>query len=326
MKIIQPIAIEPGAPLLEYGSLSLDFRAQAYVTADPRGDPTVVLETNVPETDAALWSAGTYATGVQKIFGHRIYEVIAAPSTTAQPDIGAAAEPATWLDLGPANRWKAFDGRISSETANPGTIVYRIAPGTVVNAIAFFGLYGSDMMVTMTDPIAGQVYSVSMDLQDNSGIVDYYNYFFDEIVLRPDVLLVDLPAYGQAEIEITIAAGVEDARVGEIVLGKLKQIGEANFGTSVGIQSYSKKDRDEFGSFVIVPRAFNDRADYDVTIETSKVYAAKKLLTAIRDTPTVFIGDENRLETVVYGFFKDFSIVLSNSANSACSIQVEGLT
>jgi hypothetical protein len=51
----------------------------------------------------------------------------------------------------------------------------------------------------------------------------------------------------------------------------------------------------------------------------------QKVLADIRTTATVFVGDPNRPETVVYGFYKQFNIVLSTPSISDCSIEVEGL-
>jgi hypothetical protein len=55
------------------------------------------------------------------------------------------------------------------------------------------------------------------------------------------------------------------------------------------------------------------------------VSAVQKLLADIRTTPTVFIGEDDKPETVVYGFYKQFNIVISTPSISDCSIEVEGL-
>jgi hypothetical protein len=325
MRIIQPIAIEPGTPLLEYGSLSLDFLAQQYVVADPIGDPTVLIATNVPEDDAAPWAAGSYSSGNTVLFDHQVYEALA--TTSAQPDIGAAADPPSWLLLGAANRWKMFDGIISNQTEQLGIISVSIRPGTPVNALALFGVNGSELSVRVTDPVAGIVYDETRPLQDNSAITNLYAYFFEDIVPIRDVVVLDLPSYRNATIDITIVAGADVARCGELVLGRQREIGRAAFGLSHGIDSYSKVQRNEdFGDITIVKRAYSKRCDYDVILQTNRVDAVQDLLASIRDTPIVYIGDRNRRSTIVYGFFRTFTIVLSNPATSTCSIEVEGLT
>lgn len=323
MRIIEPIAIDPGTPLLEYGSLSLDFIEQVYAVADPLGDPTALINTNVPEDDYDVWAAGSFDEGDRVLFEHKVYEALS--TTTAQPDVGAVADPPSWLCVGVANRWKMFDEIISTQTTNPAIISVTIDPGAIVNALALFGLSGSEVTVTMNDSVEGVVFNETRPLQDNTAVTNWYGYFFEEIVQIEEAVFLDLPSYGTATVDISIVAGSETAKCGELVLGKQRELGVANFGTSVGIQSYSVKTTDDFGNTVITPRAFAKRADYDVSIDTNKIAGVQKLLASIRDVPIVYIGDEDRPETIVYGFYRNFDIVLSTPSISDCSLEVEGL-
>lgn len=284
----------------------------------------MLTASNVPETDAPAWTAGTYTLGTQRIYDHRVYEVIVS-STTARPDIGAVAIPPSWLDLGATNRFKMFDEIISTQTVKNLEIDVDITPAAIVNSAAFFGMFGNSITLTMTDPIDGVVFTETRSLQDNTLIIDWYPYFFEEIAYLSDTVFLNLPAYGSATLNAVIDGGAGDAKVGEVVIGKQRRIGVTNFGSSVSILDYSVKSTDDFGNTVIVQRAYSKRADYDVTVNTSSVAAVQKALADIRTTPTVFVGDENRPETVVYGFYKQFNIVLSTPSISDCSIEVEGL-
>ncbi|MBD3762472.1 hypothetical protein [Rhizorhabdus sp.] len=291
------------------------------------GVDTILTSTNVLENDATVWSAGTINLGQQRMYNHRLYQVIANPSTTDQPDVGAAkAVSPTWLDLGAVNRWKMFDALIASQTTRSGNIAVTITPGAWITGLALFGLEGTSLTITMTDPIEGVVYNRTVSLIDNSMVVDWWTYFTEPIVQLSTVVLLDLPAYMNAVLSITVDAGAGTAKIGDLVIGSPRVIGEALFGTGIGIDSYSLKTRDDFGNLTIIPRAYSDRVDFDVIIPTPQVYRAKRLLTDLRDTPCVYIGDSNRLETIVYGFFKTFNIVLEDNGDSSCSIEVEGLT
>lgn len=287
--------------------------------------PAKLTSSNVPETDAPAWSSVTnYHPPDQVIYDHRVYECLL-NNTNLTPTAGVLTDPPHWLDLGATNRYKMFDQVISTQTARTGTIEVGIDPGTFVNAIAFFGLAGTEISVSMTDPVEGLVYDETRSLQDNTLIDSWYSYFFEEITYRSDMVFADLPNYMDGTLSFTIDAGLSQAKCGEVVMGRQKKIGVANFGTGVSIQDYSRKDRDAFGNTIITPRAFSKRADYDVTIETKYAASVQKTLAELRTTPTVYVGDPNRPETVVYGFFKSFTIVLSNPSISECSIDVEGL-
>jgi len=291
--------------------------------------PLPITSANLTASNVTIaetaWTAGTYTTGTQRYVGTTLYEVIASPSTSDSPTAGIIATPPTWKTIGAIGRYKMFDNVISTQTTRTGTIVVTVDPSQVINAAAFFGLSGNTINVTVNDPTEGQVYNETKTLQDNTLITDWYAYFFESVYQLTDAVFTDLPSYLNATITVTIDAGAAAAKCGEMVIGRQSLLGVSNFGTSVSIQDYSIKTTDEFGNVIIQERAYSKRADYDVTVETSRVATVQKLLADIRTTPTVFIGEEDKPETVVYGFYKSFNIVISTPSISDCSIEVEGL-
>lgn len=283
-----------------------------------------LFSSNVTETEHPLWSAGSYTVGQLVIFGHRIYEALS--TTSAQPDVGAVAVPPTWLDLGPTNLYRMFDEGYATQTSNPGTVEARIRPGVVINAVALLNCMGNSATVEVIDPVDGVVYSETKPLQDNTLVGDWYAYFYEPIASKADIAFLNLPNYGSADINILVDAGAGTAAIGSVVQGRQRIIGVANYGTSVGITDYSRKERDDFGNFVIVPRGFAKRAEYDVTVESAQIGMVQRALSNLLTTAAVYIADTEREETIVYGFFKDFNIVIATPSISSCSIQVEGLT
>ena len=283
----------------------------------------MVTASNVTITDT-LWTAGTYTLNTQRYVGTRLYKVIVA-STTDNPTVGVTLTPPSWQDIGAINRFKMFDQVVNTQTTRTGLIDVSILPGTIINALAMFDLNGVTTTITMTDPVEGVVFTETKSLQDNTIIIDWYSYFFESITTVSDVVFLGLPAYGGATIRIQVNAGAATAAIGEVVIGRQRNLGVTNFGTSVSILDYSRKETDAFGNTIVETRPFSKRADFDVTVETGSVAAVQKALASIRTTPTVFIGDEDRAETIVYGFYRGFNIIISTPSISDCSIEVEGL-
>ena len=281
---------------------------------------------NVPENDFPAWTAGTYTLGTRRIYANKIYEVIAS-STTDRPDVGAAALNPTWLFVSATNRYKMFDVSVGSGTVNAGTIDVRVTPATVCNAVVLFEVDGSSAQLIVRD--AGNVirYNETRSLADFSAINGYFNYFFAPITETgaSEVAFLDIPNYSGASFQLIVDAGGGNASCGEMVVGQQTALAVTNFGTSVGIKDYSVKNIDDFGNVTIIQRAYSKRADYDVTVETSDVSAFTRFLASVRTTPVVYIGDESRSETIVLGYYRDFSIVLSGPSISECSLSVEGL-
>lgn len=287
----------------------------------------VLDSSNVTENDFAEWAVGTtYADGDKVIVlsTHRIYESLVGSNTGNDP---TTDDGTNWLDISATNRWKAFDQTITDQTTNTTSITYTFDPQALTNAIAFFNLDGIEVEVTMTDPTEGVVYDNTVSLVDNGAVDNWYGYFFEPIVRRSEIVLLDLPNYVSATIDVSINANTgDDAKVGQIVFGSQKTLGLTTYGTSLGIQDYSTKDTDAFGNVVITERRFAQLVDYDVKMATSTVRDVQKTLASYRATPLVYTGtDDGTYGDLVYGYYRSFGINISTPSYSDATIEVEGL-
>jgi hypothetical protein len=287
---------------------------------------STLTASNVAETDYPAWTAGTYTVGNRVIYDHKIYEVVAT-STTDRPDLGAAAVPATWLFVSPTNRYKMFDIALGSGTVNSGSINVTVTPTTVCNSVVLFNVDGATAQLIVRTSGGTIVYDQTVSLADYGDLNSYFNYYFLPIAETgaSELAFIDIPNYSGASFQLIIDAGGGTATCGEMIIGQKSALAVTNFGTSVGIKDYSVKTIDDFGNVTITTRPYSKRADYDVTVETAQVSQFTKFLASIRSTPAVYIGDPLRGETIVLGYYRDFSVVLSNPSISECSMSVEGL-
>lgn len=138
-------------------------------------------------------------------------------------------------------------------------------------------------------------------------------------------MLLDLPAYGTAQLSVTVDNAGDPAACGHLVTGTQADLGVALYGTSVGITDYSRKDTDEFGNALVVERAYSKRAEFDLRLDTARVGAIQRLLASIRARPVVWIGEPSYEATVLFGFFKDFTLSISGPSLSDGTLTVEGL-
>lgn len=284
------------------------------------------LTSNVAITETE-WAAGTYNTGDQRYVGTTLYEVVASPSTTDEPTAGVLADPPTWIEVGAINRFKMFDQIIGDATEqSAGDIVVTVDSGSsLVNGVALFELVGNTVQVTVTDATEGVVYDETRDLLDDTGIADWYAYFFNPIVSATEAVFTDLPAYVGAGIGITVSAGGNDTAIGEAVLGTVADLGITLADFELGIEDFSSKERDEFGRFTIVERRFAKLANYDVVLANNQVNATFRALASVRATPVVYIGSDQKTETVVLGFYRYFSVLRTGPFTSEMTLEVEGL-
>lgn len=236
-----------------------------------------------------------------------------------------------WLDAGSSNKWKMFDQVISSQSVLAGTILTAITPGGRFDSIVGLNCSGTTATINIVDPVAGNVYSQLIWLISDSGITNWYSYFYEPIVELSEFIKTDiLVSYPAATITVAVNSS-GSASVGGLVVGLSREIGYSEWGAKVGTIDYSVKTRDAFGNYVITPRNFSKRLDLTIQVPTNEVDSLQTLMASYRTIPVVYVGSnvgaaQQFNSTIVYGFYKDFSVDLAYNAFSVCSLQIEGLT
>lgn len=292
-------------------------------------EPITVTDANltsstIAEDEHPAWSSVTaYAAGDRRIYGHVIYESLTS-NTNKQPD----QNPLDWLNLGATNRWLMFDAKVGTQSTATTSMTVVITPGSA-NAVALVNVDAAYADIVMTDPLAGVVYSRTIRLSSTIISSDWYAYFTDQITARTVFTVTNLPLYPNASISITVRKEIgETVSLGSLVVGMVRQWGirpSILTGATTGIQDYSRKERDQFGNFLIVERAFAKRARWGIILTHREIDAFQARMAAIRAKPAVFIGSDRLDSTVIYGFYRDFSVVISSSRHAECSIELEGL-
>lgn len=291
-----------------------------------------VLTSSIPEPDTARgeveWVAGTYQQGdrVIKSSTHKVYEVVADPSTTDDPEIGVTKAVKTWVIVGATNRYKMFDATIGYQSEADTQIEVGFNFGKVTSSLAGFNITGaSDINISVDDPTDGNVYTNDISMADNSGIDGWYDYFFSPIVNITRFIVTDLPIYPSAKITVTIDGGT--IGLGELIAGNTIDLGVTEYGTGWQGLDFSRKERDEFGVFSVEEGRTADLLDYDITLPKSRFGYVKNTLKSLTSMPTVWIGDETDINdgTAVFGYYRDAQINISSPSIIDMTIQVEGL-
>lgn len=285
----------------------------------------ILTSSNIPEDEYPAWVSGTSYTALGKvIYEHKIYERIITGAGTTPPDL----DQVNWLDSGYTNRYRMFDNIISSVSSRTGGIEFTLTPNQVINGIALLNVNASTVRVVMNDPIEGVVYDKTKELRSSSNVIDYYSYFFAPLINLGDLdtaIFLDLPNKPTATITVYVSSGVGLVEVGEVVYGVQSIVGRTNYGTAIGITSYSRKDKDEFGKVTVVKRKNSKYADYDIDIDNTNLAFVQRLFQDIDSIPCVFIGNPEMEELIVYGFYSDFKATISFPTVSKCTLRVEGL-
>jgi hypothetical protein len=285
---------------------------------------TTLASCNVPENDHPEWSAATNYTQGAKVMvagTHQCYESLIANNLNRNP-IDATA----WLPLGATNRWRMFDASIGSQTTQANSIQVGVQTSGRVNALALLNVQALSVTVTMTDAIEGEVYNKTFSMVAASGVNNWYAYFFEPIVRKRDLVIVDLPPYANSVITVTLNEPGGTAACGVLSMGLLKSLGGTRWGLSVGISDFSKRERDRWGGFIVTEGDYSKKGRFSLQVPAGQVDDLLDFLAQYRAKPAVYIGAQQFGSTVIYGYYKDFDVVISYATYSECSIEIEGLT
>jgi hypothetical protein len=287
---------------------------------------SMMVSSSVPENDYPAWVSGaTYVLGARVIRAnvHKVFERYAAGSSTVAPEL----DPTVWQDLGSTGKWAPFDNVVGTLATGPSPLNYTLRTG-FTDSLALFELSGRYVDVLMKDATGGKVvYQKRIDLEVTD-IETIFDWFFTELELRTDIVITDLPGqYASAELSISVLSTSGDASVGVIKPGLISDLGETQAGAGVGIDDYSRKERDEFGNTRITERAYSKRGSFTMMTTLGTFNRIYRTLAALRATPCVYIGTEaaGYEPLLIYGFFTSFNIDITYPDYHLCSLDIEGL-
>lgn len=293
------------------------------IKALPVGD-SVLVSSNVPEDDLPLWvSNQAYSIGDKVKWGRESFTAV--NDTTGKP-LPPPIDPSVWLNEGLMNRYRMFDNILSNPTTNNGDIVVKLKPNSTITSLVLLEIICAEVTVTMTDPSLGVVYQKTEYTTGGSNITSFYDYHTAPVGESKRFLsFLDLPDYPASEIEVVISNFGTYVEVGELLIGFARDIGRCNYGTSIGLRSFSRKETNEFGITTVVKRRNSKYAEYDIDIETKNLASIQRFMADIDSVPCVYIGKESMEELIVYGFYSDFQATIAFPQITKCTLRVEGL-
>jgi hypothetical protein len=222
-----------------------------------------------------------------------------------------------------------FDASVSTQTRQANNITYTLDPGGVINCVAILNITnGSEVTVTMTSASSSPqtVYTRTVELGTAPVSSDWWTWFFGIRRQLTQVILTDVPAYSDGVLTIEILGGSSLA-VGVIMFGQQQSFGLGiKYGARVGIQDYSRKETNEFGDVILVRRNFAKRANVDVFLDNSELDAFQNTLSDLRAVPVLWILSQEFESTTLFGFYKNFDILINYPDHSDCTLEIEGLT
>ena len=288
--------------------------------------PNMLVSSNIVELQAD-YSAGTsYALNSRVVYNGVIYECILGPSLGNAPP----TSPLYWTNKGPSNLWAMFDRQISTASTALGTLTVTIATG-MIDSVALIAVEAYTANITLRDGPGGPiVYEDTLSFSGDIATDWYQHFFFDPTTARSTGVISGLPPYQSTHLTLTLTGdSTLNVGIGALVFGLSSDIGTAEYGASAGITDYSRKVTNlNTGLTTFAVGAFAKRLSVNLEIETRQLNRIQRLLYGLRATPCVWLASDNpEMEEalVLYGFYKDFTTVITYATASYCSLEIEGL-
>lgn len=289
-------------------------------------DATLISST-IPETDYAAWSSGTtYADGDRAIVvaTHKVYESVVGANINNNP---TSTTSTSWVEVSPTNRWKCFDTSNSTQTAKASTATYVLNLAQAVTNISLLNLTSvASVRIRMNDPTYGAVYDTTIYTNNIIMEATWYAFLLGTRTGAIVANFIDIPLYPGATITVDIVGGASMA-FGVLLFGVATDLGRSvNYGVSLSIQDYSRKETNAYGDTILVQRAYSKKATFGLRLLSDDVDPVVEFLTNIRSTPCLWIGSSLYASTVIFGIYEDFDVVIAYFSESKCSLTILGLT
>lgn len=252
------------------------------------------------------WAAGTFNEGDTVIRQQAVYEC-QSDGVTSDPLIGVGLTPAQWVRLGPSNKMAPFDGKSGTyaERTDGSDMVFRVTPGPFFTSTYITGVVGAAVSFTHYDAADNIKKTSSPMVLEFDGHNTPWTVLFAPWEARVSFGFGPLiPLIGDVEITITPTAG--EARVGEIIIGRNRVLGKTSPQIDRRFIDNSTYSTDDFGDVDIVQRAGVPERRFLITLDSTDVPAAEKVLADNTGARCAFIPNENTPDLVTFGYLSDW--------------------
>lgn len=231
-----------------------------------------------------------------------------------------------WVKIGPARRWAMFDEKTQTRTIAPHDIITSTQVPGRIDTLVLMEVAATSVNVQIKDG-ATVVYDQDFEMLDDTGISDWFDYFYDPVEPRT-VLVVRERTWADVldpviVVTVTNLDGV-NREVGHLVAGTLRTLGYSQLGARLGFDDYSVIQADDFGNRYVVERGYTDWGKYQVYVEDVDVDGVLRLLKQRRAKPSVFIASDKYDSTVHFAIPKNVEMLIAYSTYSILELITDG--
>lgn len=331
------ITVRIGLPQLERDRVSspiLTTAAAVTRAADVVGTAPGLLYSNLVENDtddAPLWVSGQAVAKDQyrrRAETHKVYRALQAipTSLTATPESDPKDGTGNpyWLEWEPTNRWAAFDTTLDTPSIGGELLQWVVRPGQLATALAALAMDATEIRIGGVTHTGALVYRKTRNLVLKTSR-KWTDFLFKQIERRSDEAFLDLPPFKTAMYCITVTKTNSTAKIGDVKIGRLEELGELQIEPEVRTLRRSSIKDDGYGRYKFNKRPSSKLLNCNVWIDGRRVDTVTELINKYTAEPCVMVGDERFSSLIILGFVQDFRVTLNTAESALYNLQAQGL-
>ncbi len=285
-----------------YGSYNIN----ALAITEATGGVMIAVGRDIGANNGVIYIPKAYSPGDRVVLEseHLVYQCLS--YTYENPKDGATDDSvATWIVVGPTNKWAMFDGLQNTKTTSSTDFTVTINPPYNANTLAMLGFSGVESVrIEVDNSLDVNIYDKTYSMSDFSAIYDHYTYVFYQIASLDDFIATDLPPLPNTTIRVTFSGS--NMTIGELVTGFAIDIGQlVAENTKSDRFRYREQEYNEFGYPTGEAPIVVELNTYDVLVPKLNNQAIQKLLDTLTGENTLWVGDIGGGQSLVtYGFFE----------------------
>jgi hypothetical protein len=260
-----------------------------------------------------------------------------------------------WIYVGKTNRYSMFDDTNILPTINntPYTvgagspfippvsgngIAYTFFMNERINSIALNGIKNvKKVRIRLYGVVGVDVvlkFDESFTLEEKAGyglnITDWHSYFFEVAKDKTQLIIYNIPDninFGDImDVMFDVKDGSKPVYVDNILMGQSFKLGTTRYGVKLGIDDFSRKEVDQFGTTTLVKRNFARRVDATLNVKKGDIDAVYNFLTSNRATNVMWVIDKGMTSVNVFGWWANFDIVFEDYDFQVMSLEIKSLS
>lgn len=241
-----------------------------------------------------------YRFGDERIQASRKYQCLVAFNQDSPVDGATGDASATWIDMGPTNRWAMFDGEINTKSRSASGHTVNLTPSYLFDSVSVFGCKNvTEVRLTVRNSANAIIFQRNEDMNDLIAALEW-----QQDPLNPDlfseVTIDGIPTAAGAKIELQFIGN--NIEVGLVTYGLSREIGESLSGLSQNYFDYSKVEYNDFGRLIYLERPIVKLNTYNILVEREKTRSVDRLINSYRGQNLVWSGSTGNGENLVtYG-------------------------